>query len=430
MHLLFTISIKALRFKAVWLTRGMQILTCFVSTTALGQSYVSPFQISLNPQISTWASDFTTRASAIDTYSTPAPAEWYSTAYGNPSYGPLNPQLYSTNSLSGASATMATALRFDRGNEVFNVGLNSAPGGVNETTWMRQRLLYAATQLIGTHYQHLHLPTFDPAMVTVPSYTFPWSPVSNNALLQTTQQLNDPALIQVETNPYLATYGSPQKGIDCTDFSAYIYNLALGIQMHSGTLNQINFVNGSGAPVTLGPGAIPTASLLGSNGSIISPTLLQSPNFGQAGINAPGSLDSIISQLQPGDLLYMKNAADAISHVVVWLGDYGTNADGSPSSVPLVISSHDNTPAIFDTSLLNANGYPIDGNMTAHLPPPGVQILPFTSENWFYQNFSVAMQVIPVPEPSASEMLLVAGLILLGILIFKPQWLQKRKPFS
>lgn len=107
----------------------------------------------------------------------------------------------------------------------------------------------------------------------------------------------------------------------------------------------------------------------------------------------------------------------SILHVVVWLGTYGTNADGPPSDVPLVISSHDNTPAIFDTQSLNTAGYPLDGNIVAHLPPPGVQILPFTSENWFYTNFSVAMQIVPVPEPSAFRFMLPGGLILTRLLV-------------
>ena len=387
---------------------------CFTKP-ACGQTYTSPFGISLDPQISTWTSDFSNRQAAIDPNSSPSPANWYSTAYSNP-YGPTNPQLYSVGSLSGAGAAMATALKYDRGHEVYNVGLNTAPGGVNEATWMQQRLMYAAEQLIGTHYQHLHLPTFDPAQVNVPSYTYPWSSVSTNTNLQTTQQLQNGNLTQTQANPYKAAYGSPQPGIDCTDFAAYIYNLALGIQMHSGTSSQISFIDGGGSPVSLGPGAIPTSTLVSATGTPITPNFLTSPNFGTNTLNAPGSLDGVISQLQPGDLLYM-HGDGTILHVVVWLGAYGTNADGSPSSVPLVISSHDNTPAIFDTQSINAAGFPLDGNIAAHLAPPGVQILPFTSENWFYTNFSVAMQVVPVPEPSAFGLIFFGGLVLTGLLV-------------
>jgi len=80
--------------------------------------------------------------------------------------------------------------------------------------------------------------------------------------------------------------------------------------------------------------------------------------------------------------------------VVVWLGITGTDSAGN--TFPLVISSHDNTPAIFDTAAVDpVTGFPLDGNTNGHLPPPGVQILPFVSSNWFYQDFLIAMRVLP-----------------------------------
>ncbi len=56
------------------------------------------------------------------------------------------------------------------------------------------------------------------------------------------------------------------------------------------------------------------------------------------------------------------------------------------------------------------NGLPLSGTAADHLPPPGVQILPFSSENWFYQDFSLAMRV--VPEPSAGWLLGTAAAVL------------------
>jgi autotransporter-associated beta strand protein len=116
--------------------------------------------------------------------------------------------------------------------------------------------------------------------------------------------------------------------------------------------------------------------------------------MGKAQLNSSTSLSNLTSQLQPGDLLYIGNST-TIKHVVMWLGANGTNLDGTPSTVPLVISSHDNTPAIFDTLSLNANGYPTDGKAAFHLPPPGVQILPFAPGNWFYNNFILAARLLP-----------------------------------
>ena len=65
--------------------------------------------------------------------------------------------------------------------------------------------------------------------------------------------------------------------------------------------------------------------------------------------------------------------------------------------------------AIFDTQAINLDptsslyGFPLDGLIDPHLPPPGVHILPFTAENWFYQDFQLAMRVLPnqpVPAPA------------------------------
>lgn len=272
-------------------------------------------------------------------------------------------------------------------------------------------MLFSGQQLIGTIYQHLHIPAFDPASVTS---GFTWLPVTTNDFVQTSQGLHEDTTTTV-LNPYKAHYGKPTRGIDCTDFAAYIYNMALGVQMHSGTSNQITFPDAS--PGSLSGAA--HADVLDSEGDSLTPDFFYSPNFGDTETNAAGSLDGVISQLLPGDLLYMKGGDGTISHVVVWLGEYGTNADGSQSSVPLVISSHDNTPAIFSVNGTDqidpVTGLPTglapDGsNITTFLPPPGVQILPFTPDTWFYQNFSVAMQV--VPEPSAICLLLVPAAVL------------------
>ena len=84
--------------------------------------------------------------------------------------------------------------------------------------------------------------------------------------------------------------------------------------------------------------------------------------------------------------------------------------------MPLVISSHDNTPAIFDTTNINTTtGFPSDGLILEHLPPPGVQILPFTPDTWFYQNFSVAMQVVPEPSTASLAILGLAAAVILTI---------------
>lgn len=372
------------------------------SRAAAQSGYSSPFSIDLVPDIATWTSDFTARQAAIDANTSPRTADWYfPTVYSgsNYPYGPLNPQLYSSSLIGSPDA--AAALQSDRGHPVLNVTMNVKPGGVDETTWQQQRLLAAANLLLqaGTHYQHLHLPTFDPAQVTTGT-GFPWIAVSTGTALQSSWQLAN-NVSGTTHNPYAAAYGRPLPGIDCTDFSAYVYSLALGIQMHSGTPNQIEFV-GASKPT---PGGTAIATVLDSAGNQIVPQFFYGPNFGIAAINGTSSLTSLVSQFQAGDLLYIGNPNDGILHVVMWLGQTGTDSAGN--TFPLVISSHDNTPAIFDTLALGTNGFPSDGNVAGHLPPPGVHILPFADSNWFYQDFQVAMRVIAVPEPSVSIVALV-----------------------
>lgn len=366
--------------------------------TVHAQTYVSPFSIQLTNDIANWTSDFAERTAVITNYSNPSPGDWY-TANPISQYGPNLPQLYSSSSVSNPNA-----LIWDRGTPVYNVTNNfSAPSGVSQTTYNQQRLLYAAQQLIGTAYQHDHLPQFNGALN--PSYQ--WQPVTTNDYLMTSVGLMSNQASPI-ANPYKASYSQATNGIDCTDFAAYIYNQALGIQMHSGTPSQIEFINGGITNSFLTNNSIPTASVFSSTGTQIAPNFLKSPNFGTADLNAPGSLSNVLSLLQPGDLLYMRGAPTNISHVVIWLGYYGVNADGTPLDAPLVISSHDNTPAIFNTTDVDPltglpSGLVINGssnNITDFLPPPGVEILPFATNTWFYNNFSVAMQVMNVPEPS------------------------------
>ena len=369
------------------------------------QSYVSPFEISLTNAIVNWTTDFASRSAEITNYSQPSPSAWYTDPLG--SYGPTLPQLYSSSSVQDPSA-----LSYDRGAPVYNSLLNSnAPSGVDQITYDQQRLLYAAQLLIGTSYQHVHLPQFDGALA---SNNYSWLPVTTNTYLQTSQELlTNHTMNSGISNPYVANYGKATNGIDCTDFAAFIYNEALGIQMHSGTDNQIIVTNGA-----------PTADVYSSTGDKLTPTFFTNSNYGtsQLNTNNAAEMSSIEAQLRPGDLLYMKGDSNTILHVVVWLGIYGTDTNGNSTGVPLVISSHDNTPAIFNTTNLDSNGLPVGlitnngtNNITDFLPPPGVEILPFTSNTWFYQNFDVAMQVLPtaVPEPSAYVLFGLGSLVLL-----------------
>jgi cell wall-associated NlpC family hydrolase len=240
--------------------------------------------------------------------------------------------------------------------------------------------------------------------------------VSINPVLQSSWQLANSNTTSTVQNPYVAAYGSAAPGIDCTDFSAYVYSLALGIQMHSGTRSQVQFNNASNLPA---PGATAFSTVLDTTGTPLTPQFFYGPNFGTDVLNTgSAALAPLISQFQAGDLLYIGNST-AIRHVVMWLGQTVTDSDGN--TFPLVISSHDNTPAIFDTLALTGTGYPLDGDIAGHLPPPGVHILPFAPSNWFYQDFQLAMRVldtavVPEIDPAGIGNVLVVVTGVLGLL--------------
>jgi len=196
--------------------------------------YTSPYTIALDAQVTNnaslwigWTNDINARLAAVSNNATPSPSAWYSANYGtNGSYGPTDPLLLG---VSAGASQYSNQLAYDRGSAVYTntVTLNQTPSGVDQQTWERQRILAVADSLIGTVYQHLHIPYFDPSQV-VPTNNFNWIPVTTNTTIHT-------SVIQTDyVNPYLSSYGIPTNGIDCTDFSALVYNVAIGLQMHSG----------------------------------------------------------------------------------------------------------------------------------------------------------------------------------------------------
>ncbi|WP_309385800.1 hypothetical protein [Cerasicoccus frondis] len=363
-----------------------------VSVVVHGQSYTSPYAITLDADIGSWTADISGRIDLVNAHSTPGTDDWYDYNSANwvgssKEWGVSVPQLYSTD-------TPAHTLNLPT-RQVINGGvIPSAPLGVDAVTYQQQRVISVASSLIGTPYQHHHNPTWNPyahgysSVQGAPNY-WDWNPVSDTTPLNVSGGGTMP-------NPWLDEYGKGTAGIDCSNFASYIYNVALGIQM----------VSAVGALGDEEVGALTNNPIIAPDGEYIEPGFINGPNYVSGDTNAAGSLQGLIGMFRPGDLLFMfsHNEQDEvyISHVVMWLGIYGTLEDGSASDIPLVISSHDNLPAILD-----ANG---------ELAPPGVEILPFQEDTWFYTNFSHAMRVIDptsVPEPEHYAMLVgFAGLAL------------------
>ena len=79
------------------------------------------------------------------------------------------------------------------------------PPGVNEQDWRRERVIATALKYIGYGYQHHHIPDW------VPPPNWPWSPVAS---------------------------GANGRGLDCSNFTGWIYNYGLGILLPTGVKRQ------------------------------------------------------------------------------------------------------------------------------------------------------------------------------------------------
>ncbi len=182
-------------------------------------------------------------------------------------------------------------------------------------TWKRQRVLAVAAKHIGLPYQHHHIPAWDPPA------SWPWKQVA---------------------------YGRNSKGLDCSDFTSWIYNYGLGFKLDTGIKEQANTVDIAGPG---GDGTVHVRTLSNDNG-----------------------YDDLVRKLKTGDLLYIKNDQGDVGHVIMWVGVHGK----SPDSTPLVIDC--TGPEHKD-----CNGNPI---------PIGVQIRPFLPNEWYYKSFSHAHRIL------------------------------------
>ena len=181
----------------------------------------------------------------------------------------------------------------------------------------RQRLFAFAERYLGFAYEHHHLPEWDPPA------DWPWD--------------------QVCTTEH-------GQGIDCSNFTGWLYNWCFGIQLD--TDDDVQAVENT-VPVT--------------GGGSITLERINKPSGGFAGL---------VAALQPGDLcfVYSSSSTADITHVYVWLGTYGAG----PSSAPLVLDATSTEPTDFYGQVI----------------PCGVQIRPITSSSWYYTRFSHALRVL------------------------------------
>jgi cell wall-associated NlpC family hydrolase len=194
-----------------------------------------------------------------------------------------------------------------------------APAGLSQKNgdWMRQRVIAVAMRYIGIDYQHHHIPAFAPPS-DWPKY---------------------------EPSPK-----EHRTGLDCSNFSAFVYNQALGIKPTGDVQDQAALTE------VEGPGAgrhIPVKR-----------------------IEKPEALADCARVLQTGDLVFINSTTKPeVSHVVIWIGSLGR----APDDAPLIIDST-------GTDIKDSNGVTI---------PDGVHIRPVRASSWYFRSMSHALRIIP-----------------------------------
>ena len=177
--------------------------------------------------------------------------------------------------------------------------------------WKRERVLALALRYSGYSYQHHHLPDWEPPA------DWPWKEVG---------------------------HGKNAKGIDCSNFTTFVYAVALGLHFPSAILEQSET----------------TEATVGGEKSKLER------------IEKPKAYSECAKTFQTGDLLFIKNKQGKVSHVVLWVGPIGGDA-------PLILDST-------GTGQKDSRGIAI---------PDGVNLRPFTEAGWYFQSLSHTHRAIP-----------------------------------
>jgi cell wall-associated NlpC family hydrolase len=192
-----------------------------------------------------------------------------------------------------------------------------APPGLasRDVEWARQRVIAAGLRLVGYSYQHHHVPDWEPPA------DWPESKIAK----------------------------ARGKGLDCSNFTTWAYNHALGYRPNSEVKGQSELTE------TPGPGANRTTPM--------------------QRIELPARHEDFERTLRTGDLLFVKNNAGEVSHVVLWVGKIGHSRDG--------------TPLILDST--GTGSKDSEGNAI----PDGIYLRPFRPTSWYAKSASHALRILP-----------------------------------
>jgi hypothetical protein len=187
-----------------------------------------------------------------------------------------------------------------------------APAGVagRPVEWQRERIIALGLRYQGYGYQHHHIPDWQP-----PS-DWPWDKTA---------------------------VGHNGKGVDCSNFTAFVYNQGLGLKPSSAIKKQAE-----------------QREIPGPEGQ----------HHRAERIDLPGSYEGLVKTLKTGDLLFVRNRSGELAHVVLWVGPIGRG----PDNRPLILDSHGD-------GVKDARGETI---------PAGIHLRPFRENSWYFKSASHA----------------------------------------
>ena len=183
--------------------------------------------------------------------------------------------------------------------------------------WKRERALAVGLRFTGYGYQHHHIPDWNPPA------DWPWKETA---------------------------VGHNGKGVDCSNFTGFVYNLAFGIRLSTDVHRQAEQRR---APVPRAKSEVPLHH-----------------------VALPTDFDERARDLRTGDLLFIRDGkGEHISHVVLWVGSIGR----SPDDTLLILDSH---------------GEGVKDSDGKHIPA-GIQLRPYRKSSWYFRQSSHALRVFP-----------------------------------
>ena len=181
--------------------------------------------------------------------------------------------------------------------------------------WQRERVIALGLRYVGYGYQHHHVPDWDPPA------GWPWDQTA---------------------------VGHNGKGVDCSNFTAFVYNQGFGIKPNSAIKKQAEQTEVAGP----GPEHVTRVER----------------------IDLPDTDDGLVNTLRTGDLLFIRNRGGELAHVVLWVGPIGRSPDGKP----LILDSH-------GQGVKDARGQAI---------PAGIHLRPVSETSWYFKSASHAHRLL------------------------------------